>query len=265
MPGRFPFGRPVTACGATAVSERNTLILGAYPSALHVKWSPPPLSQFSPPLKPIKAIAVDNEPEVFWTGHDEVQRIEEWRHSVGWQASWGTVEPVGSLNGSSGVWVRDRVLCPLHLRRDQVWMGDCLDTYRLSKGATTRIKDTVIPAFAVLNVDPPDLLPHPAEDEIVRESLASHTDRLQSLINAVNPRQLITLGNAALRIIRDLVVADVTAPTRLSVDPHRYANPVSVRFKSGRPAEWLPLAHPASPRPYQLAHDRWIESRLAAT
>ena len=42
MPFTFPFGRPVTRRPPSATSFRRVLILGAYPSALHVEWCPPP-------------------------------------------------------------------------------------------------------------------------------------------------------------------------------------------------------------------------------
>jgi hypothetical protein len=54
-----------------ASSHCDLFVLGAYSSALHVRWTPPEQTK----LRRIKALAVDNEPEPFWTGDDEPERI----------------------------------------------------------------------------------------------------------------------------------------------------------------------------------------------
>ena len=79
-----------------------------------------------------QALAVDNEPEPFWTGADEVHRVEQWMSQVGWSDAWGTVAPVSHLNGPSGLWVEERILGPLGVPRADVWITDCLNTYRAS-------------------------------------------------------------------------------------------------------------------------------------
>jgi hypothetical protein len=43
-------------------------LLGAYPSALHVRWVPPP--QLG--IDPVAALAVDKEPSVFWGEYRDV-------------------------------------------------------------------------------------------------------------------------------------------------------------------------------------------------
>ncbi len=72
----------------------DAFLLGVYPSALHVRWTHP---QYR-----VAALAVAEEPYPFWDGADEVERVDRWRGEVGWQSEWGTAEPVGRLNGSSG-------------------------------------------------------------------------------------------------------------------------------------------------------------------
>ena len=34
-------------------------------------------------VRAVEALAVDNEPEPFWTGADEVHRVEQWMSQVG--------------------------------------------------------------------------------------------------------------------------------------------------------------------------------------
>lgn len=58
----FFFGQPVLPRRAVADGQRDVFVLGAYPSALHVEWTPPS------PHRPVRALAVDNEPEPFWNG-----------------------------------------------------------------------------------------------------------------------------------------------------------------------------------------------------
>ena len=105
--GTFPFGRPVLPRPPSASTRRRVFILGAYPSALHVAWRPPR-------GKPIRAMAVDNEPVPFWNGHDEDDHVARWKAAVGFRdVEWGGVTRVGDLNGSSGLWVDNNVLGPL--------------------------------------------------------------------------------------------------------------------------------------------------------
>ena len=233
--------------------------LGAYPSALHVGWVPPG------PWKPVKAIAVDNEPEPFWVGLDEQARIDMWKQQVVWNDLWGRVSPVSQLNGSSGTWLRDRVFCPLGIKREQTCISDCLDTYRMSLGVEKRLSETILPASQALGFHPPSLQSHPSEDQIVGESKAHHLTRLRLLLKAAKPQIVITLGNAALRVLLHLVDAPRSAPSTLACDRSKYGKTISVRLPDGSRAKWFPLAHPASPTPFQKTHDSWIEDHDPVT
>ena len=73
--GRFPFGAPVLPCGVELPEPCDGFVLGAYPSAVHVRWTPPKTTG----LKPISALAIDNEPTVFWDGSDAEDRVERWK------------------------------------------------------------------------------------------------------------------------------------------------------------------------------------------
>src|SRR5450759_2322555 len=95
---RFPFGSPVVRRSPSASAPRRLFVLGAYPSAVHVRWTPPVAG------KAVPAIPVDNEPEPFWDGTNEADVVAEWRRKVQFNDKlWGTVELAGKLNGSSGV------------------------------------------------------------------------------------------------------------------------------------------------------------------
>ena len=250
---RFPFGQPVLPRKPSASTSQAVFVLGAYPSALHVKWTPPKR------YKSIRAIAIDNEPVPFWCGGkgEEAKLIEAWRGSVGWKESWGVIDIAGDLNGSSGVWVAENVLRPLNVKAALI--TDCLDTYRCSGGLAERIDDTYAP-FAVEHKLPPAVLAkHPSETEIVDEALALHRSRLLDELATAKPELVVTLGNAALRVLNRLIEpASAELIQKLAVGGY------GLRFKvtiAGRSIECLPLAHPAAPTPYQDAHTKWLQSQ----
>jgi uracil-DNA glycosylase len=248
--GVFPFGRPVTACQPVATGERRVLVLGAYPSALHVRWRPAAESG-----RLVRALAVDNEPEPFWNGDDEAERVDAWREAVGWHEKWGSVQPVGELNGSSGRWVDANVFAPLGAERSEVWITDCLDTYRSSPGMRTAVESVYQPFASTVGLPPEDLAPHPSEGEIVTEATSHHRVRLLAEIAQARPVVVVTLGNAALRVLRHLL-DEPTGPTKLAIDGYGASIDVSI---TGEQATWLPLAHPAAPAPYQQAHIEWMD------
>ncbi len=73
----FILGKPVLPVRPAATDRRKVFLIGAYPSALHVRKTHRELSS------PVAAIAVDNEPEPFWTGIDEAEKSDAWRESIG--------------------------------------------------------------------------------------------------------------------------------------------------------------------------------------
>jgi hypothetical protein len=71
MGEQFPFGAPVASMAVEPKDKSPVFVLGAYPSALHVRWTPPAGAGH----KPVQALAVDNEPWPFWDGGDERERV----------------------------------------------------------------------------------------------------------------------------------------------------------------------------------------------
>jgi len=243
---RYLFGSPAAHRPPTARQRCHTLVLGAYPSALYVRWMPLRLS-------PITAVAIADEPEPFWDGHDEETQVLRWRHSIDWDLSWGEVRPAGRLNGSSGAWLNRNVLAPLELPRHGVWITDCIDVYHESKSAKARLDS---PQFRRLisrgRIPDRQLPPHPTEAQIVK---CAQLQRLSDELRDCHPTRVITLGNAALRVFNALLERPMSM-TKLS--PGRsYGNSLSTRTAHGLLVEWIPLAHPAAPAPYQEAHRRW--------
>lgn len=244
---RYPFGRPITPRPPSADGPRPVFVLGAYPSALHVEWTPPT------PYRRVRAIPIDDEPTPFWDGADQEQRVRARRGAVGFKAAWGTIRAVPRFNGPSGQKLREMLFIPLAIASSDVWITDALDTYCASTGVAERVADTYARWAASVGAPSATLPPHPSEEEIVRGALRDHRSRLERELDAASPETIVTLGNAALRVIREIVGDD--GPSTLTVDG--YGSERTVR-RNARTIRWLPLAHPAAPFRYQVAHAAWV-------
>jgi uracil-DNA glycosylase len=260
--GCFPFGQPVLPRPPSATGPRAVFVLGAYPSGFHVAWWLPGREDRRTP--DAKALIVDNEPEVFWDGAGTADLFERWRRDVGFDDhSWGRVAlPAAGHNGPSGQWLRDRILVPLGHRRTDCWITDCLDTARLNPGQQRRIRETYLCVSGRLGLPTPNMESTPTGDGgIVREAREGHLERLSRELDTARPELIITLGNAALRVLRLLVKIDSGDPGPALAEA-RYGAEVQVRLGAGR-VRWLPLVHPRSgeriPK-WRQVHMRWVES-----
>lgn len=228
-------------------------MLGVYPSALHVRWSGPG--------QRVAALAVAEEPWPFWTGDDEVERVVEWRRSVGWLAEWGSAEPAGRLNGSSGRAVRDGILAPLGLDQERVWLTDALPFFHVHRGPGTQgeAMSGRYDSFARGHGLPLHQLPdRPPTDQLIRRAVRDEGPRIIDEVLTSCAPLLITLGNEALAVAAQLLTGDL--PDRLAANEnygrrHRTA-------LHGRSLELLPLVHPGqrSAR-WTETHERWLRSR----
>jgi uracil-DNA glycosylase len=245
--GTFPFGRPLRPCLPTADGPRGCFLLGAYPSALHIRWTPLEGSG-----RRVKALAVDNEPEPFWNGADGSERVAAWQEAVGWRARFGEPAPADKLNGSSGRAVEREWLAPIGIDRSEVWLTDCLDTHHLSEGMREAI-DQVYAPFAEAHDLPVANLPrHPDTRAIVHRA---QVDRLRAELETARPEILVTLGNAALEVMRTLLASD--GPTSLVPDAD-YGLPIETDL-GGRSVAWYALVHPGQrAEEWRGAHASWM-------
>ncbi len=250
---KFLFGKQVRNMPPSGNGKRLLFILGAYPSALHVRWHHPGL------VTSIRAVAIDNEPEPFWTGKGEQELIEEWKRAVGFQDKWGSVFPCGGSNGPSGLWVEKKILVPLGLPRSKAWITDCLDTYFESKAAADRLNaPELVNLIKQYGIPDRQHRHHPSESDIVSEAKQHHLERLRNELTIASPELIVTLGNAALRVMNILIDGYSDKISKLSAK-EEYGRKFQVQV-CGQNAEWLPLAHPAAPKIYQDAHDIWCKS-----
>jgi hypothetical protein len=204
-------------------------------------------------------MAVDNEPVPFWNGEGEDAYIVQWKAAVGFRDdAWGDVSAAGRLNGSSGHWVDDNVLAPLGAGRDDACISDCLDTYFSSDDGAARVADTYQSFAEQQGLPPARLAVHPSENTIVEQGARLHLTRLLCELADAAPDVVVTLGNAALRVMR-LAVGQTDAPAKLVADAS-YGRERTMSVGDRR-IQWLPLAHPAAPHAYQEAHAKWRRSR----
>lgn len=257
----FAFGAPVLPSRPSASGQRDIFVLGAYPSGLHIAWTPPQLEGLA--TKPIRAMIVDNEPTPFWDGSGASDHFNTWRRTVDWQDEWGAATlAAASSNGPSGKWVVDHILTPLGVGSEEVCISDCLDESRLNDGQAARISDPYAPVAERLGLPTCTLRPVPkGENALVQEAVAGHLDRLRDEIRTCQPQLVVTLGNAALRVASHFLELEQPAPTALSRET--YGSTISAEF-DGRALEWLPLVHPRSGErtpPWPGIHTRWEQSR----
>lgn len=247
---RFPFGAPIEPRGVEVPGRSfAVVVIGAYPSAFHVRWTPP--NGFGPA---VAALPVDNEPTPFWDGNREEVQALFIRWSREWfSPRWGTATPA-RLNGPSGRDLEARWLRPLGYDRDSAFITDCLTTARASTGVMRRLEDRYKPVVAALNAPPTELRPHPSERDIVVEALSDHSDRLRLQIERAAPALIITLGNAAARVLAG--ISSYSGRPELVSGEYAHERHIEVADRTYR---WRALIHPAAPDVWQRRHQRWVE------
>jgi hypothetical protein len=244
---RFPFGAPVKECGVETPDKVEAFVLGAYPSALHVRW-------VRPDGVAITAMAVDNEPSVFWDGEDEQQRVDDWARDH-FDDCWGSVTPSG--NGPSGKWVKRDILRPLQRAGIRThFITDCLTTYRVSDAGQEAIDERYLP-FAAENprLQPPVLSSHPSEGAIVREALNDQKGRIAAQVAAATPAHVVTLGDAAARVVA--AMSEWQGTGKLSTTPYGVPRDITL---AGVPVRWSALIHPAARGEWQERHQKWLDA-----
>ena len=271
----FPFGRPSTSRPPRKpVGSAALFVLGVYPSALHVRWTPPNWASGVEGVGPIGALAVDDEPMVFWDGAGARERVEQWRHDVGFEAgdeegAWGNVSAAG--NGTSGQSVTERILEPLGVAPDETWFTDLIDRYFVKYGGGKEqgdaIADRYEPFAKEAGLPSADLPRRPTSQNLITEALANHRDRLRAEIVEASAPTIVTLGDESRRVLADLA-DEVSGPPTTSLnglsraaDPGSYGGAGTATVGSVE-MQWHALVHPGQrSTTWAAIHDAWI-SRL---
>lgn len=256
-------------------------MLGVYPSALHVRWTLPTWATAELDVNSVVgALAVADEPTVFWHGEGADALVESWKFEVGFrtgdrQGDWGFVEAAG--NGTSGETLRKGVLDPLGVTSEQTWFTDAVNTFFVKKGASgsrggkpvnqqADVLATVYTPFAtrVECLEPATLPPRPSAAKLVDLAKREHRDRLRNELAEAQPSRVVTLGEEARAVLACVVDDPASGPPTTPL-----AGADSVRADYGRPgevhigdwsAEWYALIHPGNRDPrWTSLHKEWIE------
>ncbi|QKE84409.1 hypothetical protein [Arthrobacter sp. NEB 688] len=243
--GTFPFGAPVRDLAmGTPLREVSTIVVGAYPSAVHVEWTPPQGMG-----RRVAALPVDNEPYPFWDGSGMDHFVERWRGEW-FRPEWGTVRP-SRLNGSSGRVLHARWLARLRVEPDDYFVTDCLPTSMKSTGVATAVEKVSAPLAGRHRLPPVVMQEHPSENAIVTAAV-DHHERLRRQVEASGASIVVTLGNAAAR-----VVAALSGQPDGALDDATYEKPRSAII-GARTLTWHALVHPAVRAPWVERHDQWV-------
>lgn len=240
----FPFGRLVRPVAPAADGERRVFVLGVYPSAVH------PRCVGADGTEAIKAVAIDNEPEPFWTGGDASARVEAVNAEL--PEGVGRLE-AANQNGPSGLTLAERYLTPL-------WIGPwrVLDHRRgepmAGQHGSGRSPQTLVPATCQPGPAPGIHAPRPKEIGLV----ADRVPTLRSEWDAATPEVLVTLGAEPAKAL------GLDGPTHTD-----YGQPTSVTMWD-RSVVHLALVHPRQAgglgdhsSDWAATHQAWIESSPA--
>ena len=281
--GAFPFGQPNTVRNMRPASDgqARVLVVGVYPSAFHVRWWAP--GNDDPRRPTIGSMAVDVEPEVFWTGDPTrpaaQDRIAAWRKGV--IAATG-IDPgenakVGpGTNGTTGRTVRDRYLDSLGVTADETAFTDVYQAFLLKRGAAARraggtaIDEDYTPHAEGAGWPEVSITTRPDEQTLISWAVEQFGDRLRADLSNADPAEtVISLGNEALGSLRRLLGPDADAPgdtLQQIYDAGLYGTAGTLTIE-GRDVEWFPLVHPGllkgktdpggARRRWLEAHDQW--------
>lgn len=187
---RFPFGAIASPRAPRRPDgDAGLFVLGVYPSALHVRWNPPMWAVAKLGIGPVGALAVADEPTVFWDGADAADEVARWKAEVGFvdgdaPGSWGRVRP--AMNGTSGRAVVDTVLTPLGVSPADVWFTDCLDTFFVKAGSASRrqqaevMRDVYGPFADALGLGRASISARPSASDLIEQAASDHRRRLRT-------------------------------------------------------------------------------------
>jgi hypothetical protein len=251
--GTFPFGRPATdRPPRVPAGDADLFVLGVYPSALHVRWQRPDGAV------QVQALAVDDEPEVFWDGADAAERVRRWCGQVGWQPKWGCVSASG--NGTSGQAVIKDVLRPLGTTMERCFLTDCLPRYHVKHGAGSQgnaMSERYAPFAAARGLPIFSLPRRPSPSALVRQALRENGANLADQLRTSRAEIVVTLGEEAADVFATVVGAERVALRRDA----EYGKERRVPRGHGV-RTWIPLKHPGLRDPrWRALHDDWVLRR----
>lgn len=273
--GFFPFGMPngprdVTWKGS---GRPRLLVVGVYPSALHVSWKAPAhVERPDDGVGRVSAMAVDVEPEVFWTGDDADSLVERWKHSVGFVEG----DDVGCDgyaaargNGPSGRTLLG-YLDALGVAPDQTAFLDVYPVFVVHRSpgsqgkAVERDYDPVARSLGPSGREASSLPTRPSPTALPRNAAERFGGWLRESLDELRPDVVITLGQESWDALAQVDGVALTHGHRsLSETRQHYGEPGEIAVASTT-IPWYPLVHPgllSKNAEWKRIQDAWRPSR----
>ena len=247
----FPFGQPLKLVRQKDRSPKDVFVLGVYASAVHAKWYPPDGG------KPVEALAVASEPEIFWNGENADEIIEH----INVPSGAGKLEPADEkYNGPSGRVLDELYLKPLGLSRSNAWLCDLVPHSFMNPNQRIVIETLYTPLREEYNLpiasipeEPRNLTDERRRNEILAELEESQADTI------------ILLGDKPIKWFLSYV-SDCKKTRLAEFGTETYGSPVSVNI-SGKTYTVIPLAHVRQggalgqhSEDWEQRHNNWVES-----
>lgn len=247
MIGTFPFGAQVHKVVQQDRTPKKVFILGVYASAVHAKWINPDQKIV------IQALAVASEPYIFWRGDGADEIIS----SIQIPAELGKLVPAApQFNGPSGIALDEKIIQPLGLKRNDVWLSDLVPHSCMNPSQKKTIEKNYLPLVDEYHLPIPTFptVPSRLSDETRRNEILSELEESQANI-------LVLLGDKPIQWF--LKFFDKTW-NRLADFPD-YGALYEAKIE-GKNYQILPVAHPrqiarlgtSSKKWYDL-HQNWLQ------
>ena len=279
--GAFPFGQPngprPWRWGAPGLPDH--LVIGVYPSALHVRWEAPAFAKdHRGPRGVVGSMAIDVEPQVFWNGKDAETRINSWKSDVGFvegdqEGCHGHIEP--ATNGPTGDALFAEYLPKLGWTEADTALLDVYPVYLVKRGSDSQrgqgraIEEEYDPLAGHLSrasggtFQASNLPERPTAKQLPKMAAERFGAWLVEALTELRPSAVITLGQEPWDTLELLPGVEVSAPAAdlSALLPNNYGQAGRI-VVDHQVVEWTPLAHPGLIRQdtgrWAAAHGRWI-------
>ena len=246
----FPFGQPLRLVRQSDRSPKRVFVLGVYASAVHARWYPPE-------GRPVEALAVASEPEIFWNGENAAEIISQ----ISIPPEAGYLLPADEkYNGPSGRTLDKLYLAPLGLSQSDVWLCDLVPHSFMNPNQRTVIETLYIPLCEQHNLPRASIPEKPVNliDERRRNEILAELEESQA-------ETIILLGDDPIYWFLSFV-SDCKKTHLAEFGIVTYGSPVSVNI-SGKTYTVIPLAHVRQGGAlgqhsdfWEQRHNNWVES-----
>ncbi len=273
--GFFPFGMPngprdLTWKGSGAP---RLVVVGVYPSALHVSWKAPAhVARPEGGAGRVSAMAVDVEPEVFWTGDGADGLVERWKDSVGFvEGDEAGCDGYASArgNGPSGRTLLG-YLEALGVAPEETAFLDVYPVFVVHRSsgsqgrAVARDYDPVASSLGPSGREPSTLPTRPSAKVLPRQAADRFGGWLRESLAELRPDIVITLGQESWDALAQVDgIALANGHSSLADSKQHYGEPGGIDVASTT-ITWFPLVHPgllSKNAEWKRIHEQWQPAR----